>query len=304
MKRLIRRTPCLDVAVTLAVLFCFSGSQADEPPTMASVIELSSPSDWRPLDQRNLMYMKLAGRQIVFELAPQFAPRHIENLRKLVAQQYFDGLAIIRSQDNYVVQWGDPKSGEADSRSYGEAASTLAPEFFRDSAGLEFTKLDSRDAYADEVGFVDGFPAGRDGKRAWLAHCYGMLGVGRANEPDSGNAAELYVVTGHAPRHLDRNVTLIGRVLVGVEHLSSLSRGTGPLGFYDKEEQYVTIESIRFGSDLPAAERQHLEALRTNTQTFDKFVDARRNRREEWFVDPAGRVGLCNVPLPVRTVTR
>jgi peptidylprolyl isomerase len=274
---------------------------ADETPlTMAGVLESSTPSDWRRLDQDRMLYLSLDTGDVVFELAPQFAPKHIENLRKLVSQKYFDGLAIIRSQDNYVVQWGDPDSGEAGSRSFGEAATSLAPEFYRPSKGLDFTALDSRDAYADEVGFVDGFPVGRDTRGSWLAHCYGMLGVGRDNDPDSGSAAELYVVTGHAPRHLDRNVTLIGRAVVGVQHLSSLPRGTGPLGFYEDPAQYIPVETIRFGSELESSEQLQLEALRTDTETFEWFVEARRNRLESWFVDPAGHVGLCNVPLPVR----
>lgn len=288
----------------LAVLSCTTVLHADEPLTMAAVIESSQPSDWRPLDQDRLLYMKLPGGQVVFELAPEFAPRHIDNLRKLVTQKYFDGLAIIRSQDNYVVQWGDPAAGEEGRRAYGTAASSLLPEFYRKSEGLEFSRLDSRDAYAEEVGFVAGFPAGRDSRGSWLAHCYGMLGVGRDNEPDSGSAAELYVVTGHAPRHLDRNVTLIGRTVSGIEQLSSLPRGTGTLGFYESEDEYTSIVSLRFGSDLDAGDRTEFEALRTDTPTFGKFVEARRARREEWFVDPAGHVELCNVPLPVRTVTQ
>lgn len=275
----------------------------DEPLTMASVLASSTAADWRRLDPSRLLYMSLESGDVIFELAPQFAPEHIANLRKLVAQRYFDGLAIIRSQDNYVVQWGDPKAGEAGSRTFGDAAKSLPPEFYRASDGLDFTVLDSRDAYADEVGFVDGFPAGRDARGTWLAHCYGMLGVGRDTDPDSGSGAELYVVTGHAPRHLDRNVTLIGRAVVGIPYLSSLPRGDGPLGFYDDPAEYVGIVSIRFGSELAPGEQLPLEALRTDTDTFDRFVEARRNRLEEWFVDPAGHVGLCNVPLPVRIVT-
>lgn len=291
------------LAVLSMLMVAASSGADDEPLTMASVLASSTASDWRHLDQSRLLYMSLESGDVVFELAPQFAPEHIENLRKLVSQKYFDGLAIIRSQDNYVVQWGDPDAGEADSRSFGDAATSLAPEFFRPSKGLAFTELDSRDAYADHVGFVDGFPAGRDARGTWLAHCYGMLGVGRDTAPDSGSGAELYVVTGHAPRHLDRNVTLIGRVVVGVSLLSSLPRGTGPLGFYENPRQYVGIKSMRFGSELDAGDQLQFEALRTDTETFEKLVEARRSRLEEWFVDPAGHIGLCNVPLPVRPVT-
>lgn len=288
----------------LPILIGISLLRAEEPLTTENVLAASSAADWRPLEQDQLLYLEFSGHRVVFELAPQFAPRHVDNLRKLVQQKYFDGLAIIRSQDNYVVQWGDPASGDAVRRSLGEAAASLQPEFHRSATGLGFTVLDSRDAYADEVGFVDGFPAGRDARGAWLAHCYGMLGVGRDNAADSGNAAELYVVTGHAPRHLDRNVTLIGRAVSGMQYLSSLPRGTGPLGFYAKADQYLPIESIRLGSQVPVADQLRLEALRTDTPTFERFAEARRNRLEDWFIDPAGRIGLCNVPLPVRPVTQ
>ncbi len=267
---------------------------------MSSVLESAAPSDWMALAQHRLLYLFIEDGTVVFELAEDFAPRHIANIRALTAERYFDGLAIVRSQDNYVVQWGDPHAASDAPKSHGRAAERLEPEFFRALEGLDFRRIDSDDAYADEVGFVGGFPVGSDGARAWLAHCYGMLGAGRAEDAASGSGAELYVVTGHAPRHLDRNVTLLGRAVDGIEHLSSLPRGTGTLGFYEVPSQYVYIERVRFGDELPEDEQIRLERLRTDTRTFERLVQARRNRVEDWFVDPAGRIGLCNVPLPVR----
>lgn len=270
---------------------------------MGSVLRASSASDWRRPLPENMLYLQLESGRVVMELAPAFAPNHVANIRKLVAQEYFDGLAIVRSQDNYVVQWGDPKSGEQTGmRSLGGASAMLEGEFYRDAEGLSFTRIDSNDAYADEVGFVNGFPVGSDGEDTWLAHCFGMLGVGRGNSPASGNGAELYVVTGHAPRHLDRNITLIGRVLDGMDLLTTLPRGTGSLGFYEAEEEYIPIRSIRLGTDLPAGDRLRIELLRTDTETFDDLVAARSYRAEAWFVEPTGRIGLCNVPLPSRAI--
>lgn len=268
-------------------------SVADDWRSMGEVLQDTTAADWRDIPPENTLYLELNHGTVVMEVAPQFAPGHVANLRRLVAVDHFSGGAITRSQDNYVVQWSSDGAT-------GEAATSLPPEFFRRAAGLAFVPLDSRDAYAAEVGFVDGFPVGRDGAdgRAWLAHCYGMLGVGRGNEPDSGSAAELYVVTGHAPRHLDRNVTLIGRVIHGIEHLSSLPRGTGPLGFYEDKAAYVPIRSLRFGSDYDPG----WQALRTDGDAFQALVTSRRYRNEDWFVDPAGAIGLCNVPLPVRRV--
>jgi peptidylprolyl isomerase len=277
-------------------------ADAPKPPTSAEVIERSQPSDWRPLDPENTLYLELAAGRVVIELAPAFAPEHAANIRTLARQGYFDGLAILRSQDNYVVQWGDPEEDPKKQRALGAARASLAPEFDRAAAGLPFTALADGDVYAPEAGHSDGFPAARDpaSGRAWLTHCYGALGVGRGNTADSGSGASLYVVIGHAPRHLDRNITLAGRVVKGMELLSVLPRGTGPLGFYEKPAQYVPIRRVRVAADVPPAERTPLELLRTDTATFGAFVDARRHRREEWFLDPVGHVELCNVPLPAR----
>jgi peptidylprolyl isomerase len=155
------------------------------------------------------------------------------------------------------------------------------------------------------VGFVDAFPVAREPRThlAWLVHCYAMVGVGRDNDVDSGNGTELYVVIGHAPRQLDRNVALVGRVVAGMEELSTLKRGTGALGFYEKPEERTPIRSVRLAADVPEAERSHLEVMRTDTQTFADLVESRRNRREEWYKVPAGRIDLCNVPLIVRPRT-
>ena len=175
--------------------------------------------------------------------------------------------------------------------------------FDRDSdAKIPFTLLPDGDVYAAEVGFSDGFPVARDKNngRMWLTHGYGMVGAGRGDTSDSGGGAEIYVVIGQAPRHLDRNITLFGRVVQGMELLSSLPRGSGPMGFYEKPEQQVPVKSIRVAADVPIAERSDLEVMRTDSDTFQRLVESRRNRPDAWFLFKAGRVELANVPIPVR----
>lgn len=272
--------------------------------TSAEILAQSAPADWRALDPENLLVLRLASGSVVLELAPEFAPRHAANIRALAREKYFDGLVILRVQDNYVVQWGDPAEDERKRRRIRNALISLPPEFARGADGLAFTPLPDGDVYAPEVGHAGGFPAARGGGQAWLTHCYGMLGVGRGDSAESGSGAELYVVIGHAPRHLDRNITLAGRVVQGIEKLTVLPRGTGALGFYEKASQHVRIQSLRVAADLPPRERPQLEALRTDTETFQRFVAARRHRREAWFLDPVGHVELCNVPLPVRQAAR
>jgi peptidylprolyl isomerase len=267
--------------------------------TTADIIAAAGPGDWRAPDPANTLYMELAGGRVVIELAPDFAPQHAENIRTLVREGYFDGLAIIRSQDNFVVQWGDPDG----TRPLKSAKSTVPPEFTVPKGGtLPFTRLPDADGYAPEVGFSNGFPAARDPRtgEAWLIHCYAMVGAGRANEVDSGTGAELYVVTGHAPRQLDRNIALVGRVVQGIELLSILPRGTGALGFYEQPGQRVPIVSLRMAPDVPEAERTRIELMRTDTPTFTALVEARRNRQDDWYKVPAGYIDVCNVPIPVR----
>jgi peptidylprolyl isomerase len=161
--------------------------------------------------------------------------------------------------------------------------------------------LPERDVYAAQVGFLDGFPAGRDphSGMVWLAHCYGMVGVGRDDPPQS-DGSEMYAVIGHAPRQLDRNVTLVGRVLKGIELLSSLPRGSGEMGFYVQSEPPVPILSMHVAADLPTEQRTPIEVLRTGSETFHTVLDQRRNRREAWFKFNPGHIELCNVPLPTR----
>jgi peptidylprolyl isomerase len=291
---------CALVAILATASAQAAGSPAaTQPRTMADVLAATTAADWRPLDPDNTLYLQLPAGRVVIELAPAFAPQHVANLRTLAREKYFDGLAVIRSQDNFVVQWGDADG----KRSLGTARATLPPEFtVRAGPQLSFTAIPDRDGYAPEVGFSDGFPAARDAARgeAWLAHCYGMVGAGRGNEPESGNGTELYVVTGHAPRQLDRNIALVGRVVQGMELLATLPRGSGPLGFYEKAEQHVPIASVRLAADVPAAERANLEVMRTDTASFRALVETRRNRRDDWYLVPAGHVDVCNVPIVVR----
>mgnify|MGYP002781153673 CR=1 FL=1 len=297
-----RAAICASALLASGIVAAATPAPPSRGPTMTDVLAATAPGDWRALDPERTLYLELASGRVVIELAPEFAPRHVANLRTLVGQRFFDGLAIVRSHDNYVVQWGDPEGG----RPLGDAAKRLPPEFDRPADGLPFTRLPDGDVYAPEVGWSNGFPVARDpaAGRAWLAHCYAMVGVGRDVGADTGNAAELYVVIGHAPRHLDRNVTLVGRVVQGIERLSALPRGTGALGFYEDAAQRVPIRSIRFASELPAAARTELEVLRTDTATFTALVETRRNRLDAFFERPAGRVDLCNVPLVVRARPR
>ncbi len=275
---------------------------ARKPSTVAAVLAASKPEEWRRLDPERTIYMDLDSGRVVLELSPTFAPRHVENIRALARSGWFDGLSINRVQDNFVTQWGDPEG----KKPIVGAASRLPAEFERSwTPDIAFSALPDGDVFAPEAGFVEGFWAAGDRKtnRIWLAHCYGTLGVGRDTAADSGSGAELYVVIGHAPRQLDRNITVVGRAVSGMELLASLPRGTEALGFYKTAAERTPIRRFRLAADVPAEERTELELLRTDSDSFAEVVEARRNRRDEWYKVPAGQIDLCSAPLPVRRVT-
>jgi Peptidyl-prolyl cis-trans isomerase (rotamase) - cyclophilin family len=322
-----------------------------EPATPNEVIAAAPASDWLRIVPADLVVMNLApdpegkARQVVIQLitAP-FSQGWSNNIRKLVASRWYDGIAVVRVQDNYVVQWGDPDGEAPDKakplpaglrevpeseytarlgRPLPDAATppTINPldpvvvhkEFARNDERARITALSPRkDAYAAGTGVMLGWPVAFDqasgeddhtpssAARIWPVHCYGMVGVGRNLSPDTGTGAELYVVIGQAPRQLDRNIALVGRVIAGIEHLSSLPRGTGELGFYETPQERTPIVSVRMGNEvagLPA-----YEYLATDSASFAAYANKRANRKDDFYIQPAGGVDVCNVPVPVREV--
>jgi len=275
--------------------------------TAQEILATSPAGDWRALDPDNTLLMDLASGQVIIELAPRFAPAHAANIRALAHGGYWDGLAVVRVQDNFVTQWGDPDGDDAaKAKPFPAGAAPKLPAEFsvpldRIGKSAGFAKLADVDGWAPRTGFVAGFPVAADPKngQAWLAHCYGTVGAGRSDAVDSSNGAELYVVIGHAPRGLDLNITVVGRVLKGMELLSALPRGTGAMGFYDKPEQRTGIQRVRLLADVPAAERPALQVLKTESATWAELLDARRHRGG-WYVHSPNHVDICSASVPTR----
>ena len=324
----------------LALPLLLAAAPAPVPPrplAPSEIVAAAPASEWVAIAPADMLVMELAPvpgsgagtsaqrRRVVIQLMPPpFSQGWIANIRKLAAARWWDGLSVNRVQDNYVAQWGDANAedktkakalpsglvtvGERDyiaSRiQETEAVRQGSIALARSNPALleRAQKYAERDAYSPLASAHRGWPIATDGENDWPVHCYGMVGVGRDLSPDTGSGAELYTVIGHAPRHLDRNIALVGRVIAGIEHLSSLPRGTGPLGFYEKPEQRTTITSIRLATDLPAADRPRFEYLLTESASFASYADARANRRDAFFIRPAGGADICNVPVPVRVM--
>ncbi len=259
-------------------------------------------------------------RKVIIQLLPPpFSQGWIGNIRTLAREHWWDGTSVYRVVDNWVAQWGD---GEDD----GEPAKPL-PAGLRAVPESEYVTPiqpgaeDGRDfiltpereevvinRWLDSYGitaFVAGWPVGLDdegGRTGWPVHCYGTVGVARDLSPDTGTGAELYAVIGHAPRQLDRNIAVVGRVIEGIEHLATLPRGTGAAGVYAEPEQRVPILSVRLGSELPEIEQPRFEYLATDSDSFARYLAVRANRNDAFYRTPANGIDLCNVQVPVRRV--
>jgi peptidylprolyl isomerase len=274
------------------------------PPTR--IVELAPDDAWLDVAADDLLVVDLPDgpfgpRRVLIALTPAQAPTHVANIRKLVADGWFvRHSAIVRVQENYVVQWGD-HSGTVPLPPGLVAQPTDGYEQAGRPAG--FRALPYPDPHGVEAGHAGGWAMATDGKAHWLPHCPTMVGVGRNMPPDTGTGAELYAVIGHGPRHLDRNIALVGRVVDGMEHLSSLPRGLGALGFYTTPAAHVPLVAVRLASDLPEPDRPRVQLMRTDAPAFAAWVDARANRRDAFFVRPAGGADLCNLMPPVKRIS-
>jgi peptidylprolyl isomerase len=284
--------------LTAAALLIGAAPPAKMTPN--DIVAKSPASAWKTIPADDLLVMDLAnGGRVVIQLAPAFAPVHVANIKALARSGYWNGATIYRLQDNYVAQWGLNDSDK------GFPAGVVAKppaEYTRPLKGLAITPLGSPDPYAPGAGFADGWPVAYSPKEGWadLTHCYGTVGVGRDLSPDTGMGGELYAVIGHAPRQLDRVIALVGRVVEGIDKLSSLPRGTEALGFYKDKAQYVPIASVRLASEMPATDRPGFEYMDTASATFAQSLRVRANRYDDFYIRPAGGVDLCNVQVPVR----
>ena len=302
-------------------------AQEAEPPTPASIVAEAPAADWQAIDPADLLVMTLAPdrdgnpREVVIQLLPPpFSQGWVENIRTLAKAHWWDGTSVYRVVDNWVAQWGAGEEGGEDDDAKAKplpAGLRVVPESEyqnRTTAAKEGSivlwhpREYLEDSYGDWTWFESGWPIGYaidDDTRSlssWPTHCYASVGVARDLSPDTGTGAELYAVIGHAPRQLDRNIAVVGRVIEGIEHLATLPRGRGEAGVYDDPTLRVPIVSVRLGDELPPAEQPRFEYLGSDTASFAEYVRVRANRNDAFYRVPAGGIDVCNVQVPIRRV--
>ena len=254
---------------------------------------------WRQLDPSLTVYMQIGEGEVVIELNPSFAPETVKQFQKLVQEDFYRSLSFYRVIDGFVAQGGDESDIDPDSPN---ASPQLKAEFELDlPEELNWVTAQTNDLFAEETGFIDGFAAAKDDEKVWLTHCPGALAMARGNEPDSGST-DFYVVIGQAPRYLDRNLSVFGRVVHGMDVVQKIQRGpTDENGIIAKDEDRSRIKSMTLGSDLPESERREVFVMDTGSDGFKAHMKARKNRTHEFFhFKPPKVLDVCQVPVGSR----
>jgi peptidylprolyl isomerase len=266
------------------------------PATPADPVE----ADWRAVPDDELLVMTLtSGKQVVIRLAAAFAPAHVGNIRALARARWWDGTSVYRVQENWVTQWGD-----ATEKKPLPAGITDRPAAeFEIAAFQPAVRMTKADSYSTASGITaDGWPVATNGRQAWLTHCYGMVGVARDALPSTGSGAELFTPIGQSARRLDRNYTVVGRIVEGMGYLSGLPRSDTPMGFYATAAERLPITSVRLASDLPASERPHFQYRSADNPRFAAAV-AKRETPDAPTVSLGG-AAVCDVLPAVRRTPR
>lgn len=254
---------------------------------------------WRQVPPDNLVFVELQEGQVVIELAPGFAPKTVDQFRRLVREGFYEGLGFYRVIDGFVAQGGDGSD-------LGELSNVplIDAEFERNvSSEASWIPVQAPDLFAPETGFADGFAAARDASdgKLWLTHCPGAVAMAR-NESKDSSRTDFYIVIGQAPRYLDRNMNVFGRVIDGMDVVQRIRRGpTADNGIIRDDAGMSRIRSMTLASDIPEEERLAAYVPDTASDGFADLLEQRRDRRQRFFHHRPPRVlDVCQVPLAGR----
>ena len=284
-------------ALALSIMSACQAQEAIEVQLTEDEIASALAPDWRDVSPENLILVETVYGDIVIELNADFAPNHANQFRQLVRDDVYNGTRFYRVIDAFVAQGGLQEDELI------EPYPTLENENDRPISDAAFVPLGNADLFAPVVGHIDGFAVGRSETLGseWLLHCPGALAMARDNDPDSGST-EFYIVL-DAQRYLDRNLTVFGRVIDGMQHVQKLKRGVRAIesGVIQAPEQGDEIMSMTVAADMAAAIRPAYQVQAMPTQAFEDAKTAKRVREEDFFYrKPPEMLDICGFEVPVR----
>lgn len=259
---------------------------------------------WRTLSPENTLYLETETGRIIIELAANFSPHHVKHVKKLVRKGFYDGLDFYRVINNFVVQGGDM----AGKSKLPLAKKTLTAEFEHPiNSKANFTLVQNPDLLAEQTGFIDGFAIGRSltENKQWLLTCPGVINLARSSDINSATT-DFAIMIGQAPRHLDRNMSIFGRIIDGIEHLNHIKRGKVENGgAIENPQQRSKIIKMTIAADLPKAQQLNIQIEHTHTQSFKQMITDKRTRPHEFFHHKGnGAVDICYLNVKTKISER
>jgi len=290
-------------------------AEVPAPPSPKEVLDAAPADAWQVIAPEDMLVFQLAPaadgseRRIVIQLmAEPWSQKWVRNMRKLARGQWWDtNSSVYRIAPGFVAQWGDPDEDREPMEGLEEVGRADFVHTLSKPVSLpdpcEDRVFDNAfcDAYAPGAMFIGGWPVATDGSAGWPLHCPGMVGVARDVDPATGRGDTLYTIIGHAPRRLDRNLAVVGRVVEGLDLLRTQPPGTGEMGFYAEGQDPLTIQWARVASDLAPDARPQYKYLKTESDTFTQW-QAALIRPSAFYSDPPSDFDICALTYPVREV--
>jgi peptidylprolyl isomerase len=248
------------------------------------------PADWRMPDPQNILVIDTNKGRIIVELIPEVAPNHVQRIRDLAHDKFYDRLTFFRVIENFMDQTGDPEN----TGTGGSVKSNLAAEFtFR--RGPDTGMVLAADQGVAEIGFIKSMPVmsqssmlmpmTADAKvSAWGLYCPGVAAMARDSDPDSANSQFFLMRAGYPS--LEKRYTPWGRVIAGQEVVRAIKVGEPVTDPQDR------MDKVRLLSDMPAAERPQVRVIDPRSAWFKSEIEWVRTAKGADFT-------ACNVEIPV-----
>lgn len=254
---------------------------------------------WQPIKQQNLLYVETDQGRITILLADFFAPKHVAYIKTLVNEGFYAGLPFYRVIENFVVQGGD-----ASGQKISKVKTSMLAEFERSiDQKNSFTLVQQQGLLAEQTGFINGFAVGRSvsENKEWLIHCPGVINLARSTNVNSGTT-DFAIMFGTPPRHLDRNMTIFGRIIAGWDVFYQVNRGDPELsGGFSNNSQATQINRMYLGSNTSNPKKEHLLIENTDHTVFKNKIANRRKYENEFYVHKGnGNLDVCYFPVKIK----
>jgi cyclophilin family peptidyl-prolyl cis-trans isomerase len=163
--------------------------------------------------KENIMILKLKDGDVKIEMFPDVAPNHVKRITELANSGKYDNVVFHRVIDGFMAQTGDVKFGNSSSS-----------DFNLQRAGMGGSDLpDLKQEFND------------------LPHERGTVSMARSSDPNSANSQ--FFICFESASYLDRNYTVFGKVIEGMEFVDKIKKGDGPNGSVSEPDKIISFKS-------------------------------------------------------------